>query len=145
MIHWTPELEDAICSAVALTPKGLEHICKANPPFPSPDAIHDHKRNDDAFGVKYARAKSDQIMRYAEQIIDIADDSADDVTQTDDGPVLNREVIERTKIRIDARKWLASKLAPKIYGDRQAVELAGTDGGPIGLTIVSSVPRPERE
>jgi len=129
-IDWTEELEESICRAIALNPIGLEIICKAHPEFPSPDAIQDHKRKDDNFGGKYARAKADQVMILAEQIIDIADDSGADVIEDDDGKkIVNREVIERTKIRIDARKWLASKLAPKIYGDRTAI--TGADGGAI--------------
>ncbi len=32
------------------------------------------------------------------------------------------------------RKWAAGKLAPKKYGDRAALELTGTDGGPINIT-----------
>ena len=127
-IKWTLELENAICSAIAITPKGLEHICKAHPEFPSPDAIQDRKLKSTDFGGKYARAKADQVMILAEQIIEIADDAQNDVIDTDDGPVVNREIVERCKIRIDARKWLASKLAPKIYGDKSALTNADGDG-----------------
>jgi hypothetical protein len=140
-IKWTPELEEAICRAIAITPIGLEHICKANPEFPSPDAIQDRKRKDESFCGKYAHAKADQVMILAEQIIDIADDSHSDTLEDEDGNVMvNREVIERTKIRIDARKWLASKLAPKIYGDKTAI--TGDGGGP--LQIITSIPRPPK-
>ena len=80
-------------------------------------------------------------MILAEQIIDIADDSHSDTLEDEDGNVMvNREVIERTKIRIDARKWLASKLAPKIYGDKTAI--TGDGGGP--LQIITSIPRPPK-
>ena len=45
----------------------------------------------------------------------------------------NREVLRRSALRIDARKWLAGKMAPKKYSDKQQVEHAGPDGGPITL------------
>lgn len=35
------------------------------------------------------------------------------------------------RVEIDARKWIASKLLPKQWGDKQAVELTGANGGPI--------------
>jgi hypothetical protein len=133
-IQWTPELEDAICAAIAVTPKGLEHICKANPEFPCADKIYEHRRESKEFGEKYAHAKSDQVLILAEQIIDIADDSSRDTINTDDGPRLDREHVERVKIRIDSRKWLASKLAPKIFGEK--LGLAGADGdGPLEVVV----------
>lgn len=38
---------------------------------------------------------------------------------------------QTARVEIDARKWIASKLLPKQWGDKQAVELTGKDGGPI--------------
>ena len=35
------------------------------------------------------------------------------------------------RVVIDARKWAASKLAPKRYGERIAQEITGADGGPV--------------
>ena len=117
-IAWTDELEDAICSAISVTPKGLEHICRKNPGFPCADEIYERRNASSTFAEKYLRAKASQCMVLADQIIDIADDNSHDVIDTDDGQEINREVFERTKIRIDARKWLAGKLAPKIFGDK---------------------------
>jgi hypothetical protein len=39
--------------------------------------------------------------------------------------------LRRSALRIDARKWLAGKMAPKKYGDKQQIEHAGPDGGPV--------------
>lgn len=41
----------------------------------------------------------------------------------------------RSRLRIDARKWLASKLAPKKSGDKLAAEVSGPDGGPIQQSL----------
>jgi hypothetical protein len=55
----------------------------------------------------------------AEEIITIADDSSGDVIVDDDGnEQTNHERVARSRLRVDARKWYASKLAPKRYGDK---------------------------
>lgn len=55
----------------------------------------------------------------AEEIITIADDSTGDVIVGEDGnEQTNHERVARSRLRVDARKWYASKLAPKRYGER---------------------------
>mgnify|MGYP000420369159 CR=1 FL=1 len=71
-------------------------------------------------------AREAQADHYAEEILQIADDGTGDSWTDDDGNVrTNTDVVARSKLRVDARKWKASKLAPKKYGDRveQAVSL----------------------
>ncbi|AGG31951.1 hypothetical protein MU9_2906 [Morganella morganii subsp. morganii KT] len=68
---------------------------------------------------QYARAREIQAELLAEEIIEIADDSSGDVIVDDDGKEqTNHERVARSRLRVDARKWYASKLAPKRYGDR---------------------------
>ena len=45
--------------------------------------------------------------------------------------------VQRDRLSVDARKWVASKLKPKKYGDRLATEITGKDGGPIQLAAVT--------
>jgi hypothetical protein len=40
------------------------------------------------------------------------------------------DTVDRSRLMMDARKWLASKLAPKKYGDKVSAEVSGPDGGP---------------
>jgi hypothetical protein len=54
--------------------------------------------------------------------------------------VLDHEHVQRSRLRVDARKWLLSKLLPKQYGDR--VEVTGKDGGPLEHHHID-VPREE--
>ena len=49
--------------------------------------------------------------------------------------VLNNEVIQRSKIRIDTRKWLASKLKPKKYSEKLQTELSGPGGKDLKVVI----------
>lgn len=68
---------------------------------------------------QYLRAKELCIDAYAEEIIEISDDGSKDTYIDEKGKeVINREVIARAQLRIDARKWYAARLAPKKYGDK---------------------------
>ena len=78
---------------------------------------------------KYNKAKELQAEYYADELIDIADDAANDyqdkVLATGEVvQIVNSEHIQRSRLRVDTRKWVAAKLLPKRYGDKQ--ELAVT-------------------
>ena len=45
--------------------------------------------------------------------------------------IINQDVIARSRLRVDARKWIASKLLPKKYGDKQL----GTEEDPIHMRV----------
>lgn len=90
------------------------------------------------FLKQYARAKEESADAMAEEMLDIADDGTNDwmarSEQRGGGYELNGEHIQRSRVRIDTRKWLASKLKPKKYGEK--VEHTGPDGGPVQISIV---------
>jgi hypothetical protein len=65
------------------------------------------------FQDAYGTARQLQTELMAEEILEIADDVTRDTILTEQGPRLNAEGIARSKLRVDARKWLMSKLAPK--------------------------------
>lgn len=77
----------------------------------------------------YARAKKKQYDNIADDIIDIADDGSNDLMTIVKGDetyeVENKEVVNRSKLRVDARKWLLSKLYSEKYGDSVKVEHEG--------------------
>lgn len=84
-----------------------------------------------SFRNRYAHARELQADTIIDEINDIADDATNDYMETvdEDGAVsyrLNGENIQRSRLRIDARKWLAGKLRPKKYGDRVEIEHSGT-------------------
>ena len=82
-----------------------------------------------AFSEQYARAREAQADKLAEEALQIADDGRSDTYVDGDGNVkTDTEVIQRSKLRVDTRKWLASKMAPKKYGDKMAI--GGTDDLP---------------
>ena len=73
-----------------------------------------------------------------EEILEIADDGRNDwmERQQEDGGavmVLNKEHVNRSRLRIDARKWVLARMNAKQYGERSLTELAGPDGGAIRI------------
>lgn len=79
--------------------------------------VWDWLASDREFSQQYARAKIFCADCLADEIIEIADDSSRDTYIDRKGQrVINHKAIARAKLRIDARKWLAAKLAPKKYG-----------------------------
>ncbi|CUI02625.1 Phage terminase, small subunit [Janthinobacterium sp. CG23_2] len=80
-----------------------------------------------AFSDQYARAREAQADCMADEIIEIADDGLNDTYEDDDGNKrTDQDVIARSRLRVDARKWLASKMAPKKYGDKITQEHTGS-------------------
>jgi len=72
---------------------------------------------DEKAAQQYARARAQGLERMAEEILEIADDES--------LPADSR------RVRVDPRKWLLSKLAPKKYGDKIETTHQGPDGGPV--------------
>lgn len=90
----------------------------------------------DGFGKQYAHAMDLRVDAFAEEIIEISDDGTNDwmERQIGDGEtitVADHDHISRSKLRVDARKWLMSKMMPKKYGDKQEVAHTGPNGGPL--------------
>nr|WP_235001436.1 hypothetical protein [Nitrosovibrio sp. Nv4] len=84
--------------------------------------------SDQEFMQQYIKAKELSADVHFEAIIDIADDAANDVIVAEDGrEVTNHEAIARSRLRVDARKWVAARLSPKKYGDRTTTALEGGD------------------
>lgn len=120
---YTPALADIICKKIATSTVGLRKLCSENPELPDQTTINEWRFSNHAFSLQYTKAKQVQSELLAEECLDIADDSSHDIKYgKDDEEFCNTEFVQRSRVRIDTRKWLASKLAPKIYGDRQVIE-----------------------
>jgi hypothetical protein len=58
----------------------------------------------------------------ADDVLDIADNGTNDYVDTENGPSLDKDHIQRSRLRVDTRKWMLSKVLPKIYGDKVEIE-----------------------
>ncbi len=72
------------------------------------------------FSAQYARAREKRANLWAEEFIEIADSIG-----VDGDAAMDRNAVERAKVRLDARKWVCSRILPKTYGDRVQQEHSG--------------------
>ena len=76
-------------------------------------AIEDHE----GFSPRYTRAREAQVEHFVDQIVEIADSVA--------GERESSPAVHAARLAIDTRKWVASKLLPRKYGDRLGIESTG--------------------
>lgn len=80
--------------------------------------------HDKEFLHNYTLATLIRSEKEFEDILSIADNQEHDVYKDSDGiEHTNHNVINRSRIRIDARKWRLGKMQPKKYGDNRQVDL----------------------
>ncbi len=133
----TQAVRDRICAHI-IAGMPMRQIC-ALPGVPSMPTVFRTLASDRSFQEQYARAKAAQMDLMAEEIIEIADDARNDWIERENRSggtyvALNEEAIARSRVRIEARKWLMSKFACRKYGDRVAAEVSGPNAGPIETT-----------
>lgn len=107
---YTPELGDEICERIAQG-ESLVMICKDDH-LPAPKNVYAWLRAYEDFRNNYVRAREDQADTYADEITYIADTAED---------------AQKARLQVDARKWVASKLKPKKYGDKIDMTTNGKD------------------
>lgn len=128
------ELAEEICTAIATSSDGLKKICAKYQHFPNPDTVYTWLLKHKEFTELYARAKKNQVEVLIDEIVDISDDKTKDDAFGENGEIIaNNEFISRSRVRIDTRKWLASKLIPRLYGDKITQEHTGKDGEAIKI------------
>lgn len=86
------------------------------------------------FMKQYDKAMEIRADKMFDDLLIIADNQENDVTVKPDGTeYINHNVINRNKLQIDTRKWSLSRMNPKKYGDKQAVDVT-TDGKSLNST-----------
>jgi len=102
--------------------------------MPHLDTIFDWLAKHEQFSELYAHAREARAELHAEEILEIADDARNDFMEREAKSgetftALDTEAVLRSRLRIDTRKWLLSKLLPRQYGDK--MQIAGDGGGPV--------------
>ena len=139
---YTAELAAQICEHIAQG-KSLRTIAELEE-MPAQSTIMawlDGSRPE--FSEQYARAREAQADKLAEEALQIADDGRSDTYLDAEGNErTDNEAIQRSRLRVDTRKWLASKMAPKKYGDKVTQEHTGANGGAIQVASTVTFVRP---
>lgn len=113
--EYTQEIADQICERLA-EGESLRSICWDDP-FPNKSTVFRWLAANKEFRDQYARARETQADAIADEILDIADEAED---------------AAKARLQVDARKWLAGKLRPKVYGDK-VMHGGDPDGEPINV------------
>ncbi len=132
--RYTLKLADEICERLA-EGESLRRICSVEE-MPNKATVFRWLSQHKAFRDQYARAREAQADSLADEILDIADEADNDSYIDDNGNVrTNHEVVARSKLRVDARKWIAAKLKPKVYGDKPDLDETEDNVLPVKVQI----------
>jgi hypothetical protein len=136
--EYTQAMADVICEKIA-DGQSLRDICTADD-MPSRSTVFKWLSEQKEFSDQYARAREAQADKLADEILSIADESVNDTYTDDNGNErTDHEVVARSRLRVDARKWLASKMAPKKYGDKVETTLKGDPNAPLQIEKIERV------
>ncbi len=135
---YTKELADEICAKISVG-ASLSEICRQDH-MPHATAVRGWVIKDrEGFAQRYGDACLQRAWYWAEEMVEIADDGSNDYIErhTKDGSVivLDNEHVQRSRLRLDTRKWLLSKLIPKTYGEKTTLEHQGPDGKAIQVNL----------
>ena len=134
---YTPEIAKEICENLA-EGRTLREVCRS-------DHLPDERTvrrwaldNVNGFSPQYAEAREIGYHAMADELLDIADNGTNDWMERngedDAGWQANGEHLQRSRLRVDTRKWMLSKTLPKIYGDK-VIHGGEGEGGAIPVTL----------
>lgn len=125
---FTREVADRILAELK-DGRTLRAVCR-DEGMPSESTVRTWAVEDmDGFHAQYTRAREIGYMAMADELLDISDDGQNDWMQREaeenEGWTANGEHLQRSRLRVDTRKWLLSKALPKVYGDKVDVTSKG--------------------
>lgn len=136
---YTQELADAICAELA-SGKSMRTVCKEDR-FPCMVTVFMWLRTRPEFLKQYEKAKEEASDALVEEMLDIADDGTNDWMEIHDkegaaaGYKVNGEHVQRSRLRVDTRKWIAAKLKPKKYGEKVDVNHGNQPDNPLKILM----------
>lgn len=116
---YRPATAEVICARLA-DGETVTDICKT-PGMPHRQTVHQWRMRHPEFAERYARAREIGMETMADDILAISDDDSNDYV---DGQA-NHANVQRARLMVDTRKFLMAKLAHRVYGDRQQLEVSG--------------------
>lgn len=120
---YTEALDRSICSRIA-NGESLVNIC-LTPGHPCRDTVLDWLQVHEGFSSRYAQAREAQADYMDHKILAVADACTPETALAD-------------RIKIGAYQWRASKLKPRVYGDKLDVQQSGN----LTVNVVTGVPEP---
>ena len=123
---YTPELAKYVCDMIATHACGLNKLTKMYENFPDKSTIYAWIKAHSEFSNQYLEARRLQALVLADSMLDIADnipifEDEKGVQRIDSG------MLGKAKVDFEVLRWHSSKMAPKIFGDKQQVEQVTTE------------------
>lgn len=103
--------------------------------MPAWRTVYDWKNADAAFSARIAGAREAGFDAIAHECLDIADETAFDTIEGENGLRANTEWISRSKLRVETRLKLLAKWDPQRYGDKIQQEVTGKGGGALQIVL----------
>jgi hypothetical protein len=127
-VPYDPELGVEIClliaSGAALT-EAIRELCGEDTEL-TRRIVYGWTLSHSDFGALYAQACEKRVQAFENDILEIADDADRDYRETlKGGRGPDKELILRSKIRIEGRQWIMSRRNPQQWGDKQSVDVSG--------------------
>ena len=114
-VRYTKKLGKFICEQI-VQGKTLKAICENDAELPTVVTIMKWATNPEHhFYPMYKEAREKAAELLVDDIVDLADNCHEDNVQ-------------KTKVQIETRKWIASKRLDEVYGDKSRVTGSGGDG-----------------
>lgn len=127
---YTKALAARICEQLA-NGLSLREVCKSEDMPPESTVRQWAIDNQGGFSAQYAKAREIGYHAMADELLEIADDAKNDWMERngeeDVGWQLNGDHVQRSRLRLDTRKWMLSKVLPKVYGDKVEAKIETGD------------------
>lgn len=114
-------VEMEICQRIMLG-ESVRRICM-DEHTPAQSTVFEWLVSKPHFRAAYNMAKTLLAETLAEEVLEISDDDSGDFVKGEDGAQFDSQHVQRAKLRVDSRKWLAAKLSPKRYGDTASLRI----------------------
>lgn len=127
---YTPWKAKAICTRLMMG-ETLRAIC-ARKYYPAKASVFRWLIDNETFRDQYTQAREIQQEHFYDEMFEISDDASNDWMErnTKEGEApgyqLNGEHVQRSRLRIDTRKWAMERMSAKRYGNKQQIEHSGS-------------------
>lgn len=113
--------------------ESLRSICNRDK-YPSKVTVLTWLQKYPEFLTHYTKAREIQQETLYDELFEIADDGTNDYMERlgaggeTEGYKLNGEAVNRSRLRVDTRKWVMERMAAKKYGNKQSLDHTSSDG-----------------
>lgn len=119
---YSPKIVSIICANLS-EGRSLAAMCREDENLPAKTTVYRWLFEHEEFRDLYTRARQDQADALADDMMDIADSATPEEANV-------------ARLRVDTRKWIASKMKPKRYGDSTLLKHGDNEGNPLPLSNI---------